>query len=328
VKILLTGAFGNIGQNALAELLNQRHQVRCFDIASKRNVRAAKRYADRVEIVWGDVRRPPDVASAVVGCDAVIHLAAIIPPLSEARPEWAQAINVEGTRALVGAMQAQPTPARLVFASSVSVFGPNSGARRPRRASDPVNATDHYTRHKIACEQIIRSSDLQWAILRLGVVPPIRLGHIDPVMFEISLDSRLEYVNSRDVGLALANAVTSGGIWGRTLLIGGGSTCQMRYRDYVGGALRAMGIGKLPEKAFSLAPCYTDWMDTSESQALLRYQRHGFDTWLRDLKKQYGAARWLIPLVRPFVRWGLLWQSPYYRASLPWLRYRWSATQR
>lgn len=328
MHVLLTGAFGNIGQNALTELLSQQHQVRCFDIPSKANWRAARRYRERVEIAWGDVRRPADLGSAVAGCEAVVHLAAIIPPLSEARPEWAHGINVEGTRALVDAMRAQPRPPALIFASSVSVFGPTSGAHRPRRANDPVHATDHYTRHKLACEAIIRASGLRWAILRLGVVPPIRLGHIDPVMFEVSLDSRLEYVNSRDVGLALANAVSSDGVWGKTLLIGGGPTCQMRYRDYVGGALRAMGIGKLPEKAFSLAPYYTDWMDTTESQALLRYQRHGFDAWLRDLKKQYGAARWLIPLVRPFVRWGLLWQSPYYRASLPWLRYRWSATHR
>ena len=323
MKILLTGAFGNIGQNALIELLNQDHQVRCFDLGSKQNIKSATKYADRAEIVWGDIRRREDVDRAVAGRDVVIHLAAIIPPLSEARPSWAETINVEGTRNIVEAMRALPQSPRLVFASSVSVFGPTHDVPPPRHACDPLQPTDHYSHHKIACEQLIRNSGLRWAILRLGAVPPVRLTHIDPIMFEVSLDTRLEYVNTRDVGLALANAVSCEQVWGKTLLIGGGPSCQMHYRDYVGGALQSLGIGRLPEKAFSIAPFYTDWMDTTESQALLHYQRYGFDVWLKDLRRHLGFVGRLVPLVRPFVRWGLLWKSPYYRATLSWLHYRW-----
>ncbi|NLG26455.1 MAG: NAD(P)-dependent oxidoreductase [Chloroflexi bacterium] len=327
MNVLLTGAFGNIGQNALRELIEQGHKVRCFDIRSKGNLKAARRYGSRIEVVWGDIRRPDDVTRAVVGCDAVIHLAAIIPPLSEERPDWAAQINVEGSRTLVAAMAAQPTPPRLVFASSVSVYGPTRQDRAPRRASDPVHPTDHYTHHKVACEGIIRASGLQWTILRLGVVPPIRLRNIDPAMFEVSLDARLEYVNTRDVGLALANAVSSSAVWGRTLLIGGGPSCQMHYRDYVGSALQTMGIGRLPASAFSPEPYYTEWMDTSESEALLHYQRHGFGTWLRDLRRQFGVVRYLVPLVRPFVRWGLLLRSRHYRSMLSLRLLRWSPTR-
>jgi nucleoside-diphosphate-sugar epimerase len=277
--------------------------------------------------MWGDIRKREDVARAVAGCDVVIHLAAIIPPLSEARPTWAETINVAGTCRVVEAMQDLPTPPRLIFASSVSVFGPANDAPPPRRACDPVCPTDHYSHHKIACEQLIRGSSLEWAILRLGVVPPIRLAHLDPVLFEIGLDTRLEYVNTRDVGMALANAVSCDQVWGKTLLIGGGPQCQMHYRDYVGSALQTMGIGVLPDRAFSTAPFYTDWMDTTESQALLHYQRHGFDIWLRDLRRQFRFVRFLVPLVRPFIRWSLLLKSPHFRATLSWYRLRWAPTK-
>ncbi len=79
MRVLLTGAFGNVGQSALEELLRQGHRVRCFDLRTKANERAARRYGDRIEVVWGDLRRPEEVARAVEGQDAVVHLAFIIP---------------------------------------------------------------------------------------------------------------------------------------------------------------------------------------------------------------------------------------------------------
>jgi nucleoside-diphosphate-sugar epimerase len=144
MKVLLTGAFGNVGQSALEELLRQGHQVRCFDLRTKANERAARRYGDRIEVMWGDLRRPEDVARAVEGRDVVVHLAFIIPKLSatgiesEARPDLAYQVNVEGTRNLIEAMKAQPRPPRLVFSSSLHVYGRDAGpapapsGRRPR----------------------------------------------------------------------------------------------------------------------------------------------------------------------------------------------------
>ena len=37
MKVLLTGAFGNVGTSALEELLERGHQVRCFDLKTKVN---------------------------------------------------------------------------------------------------------------------------------------------------------------------------------------------------------------------------------------------------------------------------------------------------
>ncbi|MDI7277393.1 MAG: NAD(P)-dependent oxidoreductase, partial [Anaerolineae bacterium] len=75
----------------------------------------------------------------------------------------------------------------------------------------------------------------------------------------------------------MANAVESAAVWGRVLLIGGGPRCQFYYGEIVQRLLGAMGIGILPEDAFASKPFGTDWMDTTESQRLLRYQQRDLD---------------------------------------------------
>ncbi|MCG3253700.1 MAG: NAD-dependent epimerase/dehydratase family protein, partial [Candidatus Heimdallarchaeota archaeon] len=90
MKILLTGAFGNVGSSTLAELVKRDHNIRCFDIPTRKNKRTAKKFkkfSNKLEIIWGDLRNPLQVVDAVEGIDVVIHLAAIIPPLANERPE-------------------------------------------------------------------------------------------------------------------------------------------------------------------------------------------------------------------------------------------------
>ena len=43
MKVLLTGAFGNIGVSTIHELLKQGHQVRCFDVDTPVNRKTAKK---------------------------------------------------------------------------------------------------------------------------------------------------------------------------------------------------------------------------------------------------------------------------------------------
>ena len=43
MKVLLTGAFGNVGQSALEALLAEGHTVRCFDLPNRANLRTARR---------------------------------------------------------------------------------------------------------------------------------------------------------------------------------------------------------------------------------------------------------------------------------------------
>jgi len=314
MKVLLTGAFGNLGMSTLHELLHQGHQVRCF--VSKRPVhaRTARRFAGKIELIQGDIRQSADMERAVQDQEVIIHLAFLLPPRSEEQPDLAHSINVEGTRHLLDAARSLARPPRFLFASSLDVFGHTQDQPPPRRVSDPVQATDHYSSHKIACEEMVKASGLPWTIFRFADIPPLSLRSPHPIMFRIPLETRFEVIHPYDAGLAVAKGVCTEEVWGKILLIGGGPSCQILYRDYLRRMLEMMGIGMLPEQAFGTEPYCTDWLDTEESQRLLAYQRHSFDDIMQHLTRIVGARRLLTSLVRPVARRWILRMSPFYNA--------------
>lgn len=315
----MTGAFGNIGESTLLALFNKEYKIRCFDLQTDANVKTCKRLRKRgyFETVWGDILDRSLIESTVSDVDYIIHLAGIIPPLSENKPELARAVNIEGTRNIITTAESSVTSPKFIFAGSVSTFGPTMHLNPPRTAEDPLVATDVYTETKIECEKIVKESSLSWTILRFAAAPPMNLGsNIDPMIFEIPLDQRIEFVHSRDVGLACANALEANSV-GKTLLIGGGKSAQMLQREFVSKIMKSMGIGMLPESAFRVAKnkdeyYYTDWLDTEKSQQLLQYQTRTFEDYIEELKAQLGVKRYVAKLFKGQAQKRILAVSPYY----------------
>jgi UDP-glucose 4-epimerase len=318
--VLLTGAFGNVGESTLLALLEKNHQIRCFDLHTKQNEKLAKRLHrhGQFETVWGDVRDIDTIKNIVEDVECIIHLAALLPPQSEIDPDFTNAVNVGGTLKLIEAAEVLPVKPKFIFASSISIFGPAMHLPPPRKANDPLNPTDIYTNTKVKCEKAIRASTLPWTIFRLAAVPSLRIsGEVDKTLFEIPLDQRIEFVHTRDVGLAFANAVTAK-TTKKVLLIGGGKSSQMLQRDFIAKILNAMGLGMLPESAFRVATkpeewYYTDWLDTTESQQLLQYQHHTYDQYVEELKRTIGFKRHLARIFRGSAQKRLLAESPYYQ---------------
>ncbi len=311
MRVLLTGPFGNIGSHTITELIRQGHQVRALDLRTPRTEKVAQRLDHQCEVRWGDLRNVDEVKAAVQNQDVIVHLAAVIPPLSVEQPELAEQVTMGGTRNLIEAAQAQAKPPRFFFASSFDVFGYTADQPPPRRASDPVQATDDYSAHKIACEALLKSSGLEYVIARFCDVPDVKEPH--SIMFNIPLDQRFEIMHGDDVALAVAHTLKTPEAWGQTLLIGGGPRCQIRYRDYLFGMLDAIGVGPLPEEAFGQPLYCTDWLDTEYSQQLLQYQRHSADEIIQDIAREVGWKRYLAGLSKPIVRQNILRMSPYWK---------------
>jgi nucleoside-diphosphate-sugar epimerase len=315
LKVLLTGAMGNIGFCTLEALLAEGHEVVAFDLESRRAHQLASGFDGRVRIVWGDITDPESIRRALEGVDAAIHLAAIIPPSTDRMPDLARKVNVDGTRNLIAQMESSPTAKRLVFASSVGIFGDIQDRVPPLRVDTQVSPTDEYGRHKALCEAAIQQSRLQWSILRLAAVTPIHLQAQDPsIMFEFSPDARFEFLHPADAGTAFARAVACAESIEKTLYIAGGETCRMTYYDFTNALMSAIGIGPIPEDAFvrrNPARFFGDWVDTQESQRLLQYQTRGLDEQLEDMKKDFGVLVPLIRLVRPLATWFVTRSSAY-----------------
>jgi len=319
MKILVTGAFGNIGKYTLENLISRNYEVSVFDIKTKQTRKVSRKFRKKVDIFWGDIRNREDLMPAVRGQDVVIHLAAVIPHLSftgvnsEDEPDLAESVNVGGTRNLIEVMEGQTRKPALIQGSSLHVFGRTQEMEPPRRVSDPVNPVEHYARHKVEIEKMVRASSLRWSIFRFAAALPMRLI-MDPGMFNVPLNNRIEYVHARDVALALANALGTSEIWGKTLLIGGGKKCQFIYRDMMKKILTTVGVGNdFPEGAFAEEEYSTDWLDTEESERILRFQRRTLDDYLLELRGKLGGLRNLVVMFRPWVRRWLLRKSPFYK---------------
>ncbi|MCK4238510.1 MAG: NAD(P)-dependent oxidoreductase [Candidatus Lokiarchaeota archaeon] len=322
MNILLTGAFGNVGLSTLKELSKKNYNIRIFDIENSKNKKIAKDYEGKVEIIWGDLRNSEDVNKAVSGMDVVLHVAAIIPPIADAQPKFAEEVNVGGTSNIIKAMEMQPQKPRLVYTSSIAIYGDRR--KSPLiSTSDPPDPTidDEYAKQKLKCEDLIRSSSLKWVILRLTyIVSPNKL-QMDPIMFDMPIDTCIEICDTKDVGLALANTVENNEIWGETLNIAGGQKCRIIYRDYLNRMFKLFGLGTnfLPSEAFSEDDFHCGFMDTEKSQNLLQYQRYTLDDYFKEVKKKVKVSRFFnqsFPLIiRLIAKKHILRQSPYYKSK-------------
>jgi UDP-glucose 4-epimerase len=132
-------------------------------------------------------------------------------------------------------------------------------------------------------------------------------------MFDVPLGNRIEFVHTKDVGLAIANGLASKNIWGKTLHIGGGKDCQFYYGNMIEQILNAMTVGILPEQLFSKIDFPVDWLDTAESQHFLSFQTRILKDYIKDMKKVLGLRIHLIAMFRPLVRLILFRRSPFYR---------------
>jgi nucleoside-diphosphate-sugar epimerase len=320
VRILLTGAFGNVGESTLKKLDKHDHEIKCFDIKNSKTKRVEKRASKKVhfDTYWGDITNHKDVSKVVMNQDCIIHLAGIIPPLSERHPDLAYNVNIGGTKNLIEAANKQKTPPKFIFASSFAVYGPRMDCKPPRCVDEPLNPTDNYSRHKVEIEKMIKESGLPWLILRLGAVGSLRFPlTIDPIIYEVPLEQRIEIVYIKDAATAFANAVTLD-LSNKVFLIGGGKTCQIYQRMYAEKMFEVMGVPMPPDSAFKIPEkdsdwFYTDWMDTKESQQILQYQKKSFNDYVEKLRGIYSKRRAFVHIISPLVEHILLGKSPYYK---------------
>jgi UDP-glucose 4-epimerase len=320
LKVLLTGAFGNVGQNTLKQLIMRDHDVTCFDLPNSTNKKICTKLSKEFQfkMIWGDILNKKDLNKAIQGIECIIHLAAVIPPLSEKNPNLARRVNVEGTRNLIDAAKTLPNRLRFIIASSASVHGVTMHLKPPVSVNTPLNPSDNYSHTKVECEKMLRESGLPWMILRLAAVSVEKIPHkFDSLLFEMPLQQRIEFVSSNDCGIAFANAVTTENV-NKVFLIGGGEGCQLLERDFLKGFFDAFGLKMFPEKAFKVVKkkddwFYIDWMDTKESQKILQFQTETFQQYVNKMKKDFRMRRLGIIIISPLAKLALLRKSPYFK---------------
>ena len=282
--ILITGGAGSVGRSLVDCCRADGYTVRVFDLPVCDFT--GLEGESGIEVVKGDITNPEHVAAAVQGVSGVLHLAALLPPASEASRARTFAVNVDGTANIVGAMQAAGGDAVLVFSSSVSTYGDTTAETPPLGVEHPQTALDLYAESKIASERLVRESDLPTVVLRIaGIAVPVLQE--PPEVWPFTAEQRLEMVQRDDVVTALYKALTTPAARGKTLNIAGGPTWQTTGRQYVADLYDIIGV-PMEMAAFRNQDeaGWVDWYDTELSQQLLGYQEHSYSTYLDTLRSE------------------------------------------
>ena len=158
--ILVTGADGFIGSHLCDQLVKHGYKVRAFVFYNSFNSwgwldNLSPYLLDSIDVISGDIRDPSFVRSAVKGCDAVIHLAALIAiPFSYNAPDSYISTNVLGTLNLLNACKDFGVD-KFIHTSTSEVYG--TAKFVPITESHPLNAQSPYSASKIAADQLAYS---------------------------------------------------------------------------------------------------------------------------------------------------------------------------
>jgi UDP-glucose 4-epimerase len=152
---LVTGGAGFIGSNLARALVAKGEKVRVLDNFSSGREENLAGLREQIELIRGDVTDYTTVKEAMIGCDFVLHQAAIPSvPRSIDKPVESDHANIHGTLMVLEAARKLGI-ARVVFAASSSAYGETPTLPKiETMAPDPLSP---YAVQKLAGEQYMKA---------------------------------------------------------------------------------------------------------------------------------------------------------------------------
>jgi NADH dehydrogenase len=148
MRVLVTGGTGVVGEAAVTALIANGHDVRLLSRNADKDV---EQFPEGVEAVSGDIADAARLQGVAQGCDAVVHVAGIV---AESAPELTfERVNVQGTVNIVREAE-RAHVRRFVYLSSLGAH----------------DGTSDYHRSKKRAEDVVRTFEGNWTILRPGNV--------------------------------------------------------------------------------------------------------------------------------------------------------------
>ena len=191
MKVLVTGAGGFLGRAVVDRLLRRGHQVRGYARGSYPDLAARG-----VEMVRGDLADARASAAACAGCQAVVHVAALVPGMPGSAHRY-HAVNVSGTEAIIAGCRAHGVN-RLVFASSPSVvFAGHDLCGADESVPYPGHYDSPYARTKALAEQAVLAANgatLATAALRPHLIWGPGDRHLVPALIARARRGRLAQI--------------------------------------------------------------------------------------------------------------------------------------
>ena len=175
MKVLLTGAGGQIGHDLIAALAAAGHRVCATDLAPRPST------ANGAQVEWRklDVTDAAAVAGMIadLGPELVFHLAAILSARGERDPVTAYHVNQTGTWNVFEACRAAGV-GRVIFTSSIAVYGP--GLPDPTPDDVPLHPATMYGVTKVSGELLGDYYRRRWGMDVRGVRFPGLISAAQP----------------------------------------------------------------------------------------------------------------------------------------------------
>jgi nucleoside-diphosphate-sugar epimerase len=218
MRIVITGASGNIGTALLRRLAQTDHDL--IGVSRRKPPEVDPyQHARWVQLDIAAPDAPARLAEVCQGVDAVVHLAWLIQPSRDR--ELLRRVNQEGTRAVARAVEQAGVP-HLVHMSSIGTYAPAAQTWVDESWPATGVASSSYSVDKAAAEAIVRRVDAAVACVRpslvlqpdaaseisryfLGRLVPVSLLH--PALFRVTPWPRelaIQFVHADDVAEALA----------------------------------------------------------------------------------------------------------------------------
>lgn len=173
-RVFVTGAGGFIGSHLVESLLSAGASVRAFVRYNSRadpGLLALLPEEPRagLEVVAGDLRDPQAIREAVMGCEIVFHLGALISiPYSYRHPFEAAETNIMGTLNILLACRDLGV-ARLVHTSTSEVYG--TARYAPIDEAHPLQGQSPYSASKIGADKLVESFNCAYNLPAVTVRP-------------------------------------------------------------------------------------------------------------------------------------------------------------
>ena len=191
-------------------------------------------------------------------------------------------LNVQGTKILIEALQSNNPTARLVFSSSVSVYGkPTTDSEVS--TSVPYNPDDNYAKTKAESEQLVLNSDLESCVLRISGVS-IPVFQEPPEAWPFLPDQKIQFIHRDDAVAAITSAVTAE-LDSTTKIINasGGKTWRMKGSQYVADYFKMIEVN--PDEAiYQSSAGHFAWYSDESGNSLLKYQNNSYHDYLDQLQ--------------------------------------------
>ncbi len=209
MRVFVTGGTGFIGSHTCQQILDAGHSIKLF-VRNKAKAKAI--FGGKVRsVVTGDICNVNDVKKALKGCDAAIHMAAMV-STDKGDAEKIYKINLAAAKNVLG-QAVESGCKKIIHVSSVTAIY-NPKAKKLSHTSPLGVAKNAYGRSKVDCERYARELQDDGAPLHITYpasvigpdTPNLTVPHEGVIanLYGIGLNmpSGAQYVDVRDVAQA------------------------------------------------------------------------------------------------------------------------------